>query len=268
VAVYRELAAVSPAMSPDYLGSERVGTDGALLLLDFVEPSHPWPWSNVGLAGRVLERLARLHVDARSVRRVSCLHTWDYETQLAGEATTTLAALESSRELPHIAVRRALPAARRLVRHLRRLRARMLACASFGRALVHGDVHSENVIVAGPPGKERIVLVDWTRARVGSALEDVSSWTESLGCWEPEVRRRHDSLLQTYLRAHGAAATLDDNFRAAYWLAAASNVLAGALNHHLAVLRSAPPRSRPGEMSALAAAAALRAIRRADVYWR
>jgi hypothetical protein len=38
-------------------------------------------------------------------------------------------------------------------------------------------------------------LIDWARARRGSPFEDVASWLHSLGCWEPEARRRHDSLL-------------------------------------------------------------------------
>jgi aminoglycoside phosphotransferase (APT) family kinase protein len=80
------------------------------------------------------------------------------------------------------------------------------------------------------------VLLDWGRARLGSPLEDVSCWLQSLGTWEPEARRRHDSLLASYLAARGLPPRLDRALRTAYWLAGASNALSGALLHHLSVL--------------------------------
>jgi hypothetical protein len=63
----------------------------------------------------------------------------------------------------------------------------------------------------------------------------VASWLLSLGCWEPEAKRRHDSLLQCYLSARWLPLGLDAEFRRTYWLAAASNALAGALNYQVAV---------------------------------
>jgi hypothetical protein len=116
---------------------------------------------------------------------------------------------------------------------------------------------------------ERVVLLDWGRARVGSPLEDVASWLQSLGFWEPEARRRHDTLLRRYLVARGLPRHLGPEVRDAYWLAAASNGLAGALRYHLAVIDgwSQPTAARRAH-SVRAAADWLRVIRRADAYWR
>ena len=44
-------------------------------------------------------------------------------------------------------------------------------------------------------GQHEPVLIDWARARAGSPFEDVSSWLQSLGFWEPAVKRKHDTLL-------------------------------------------------------------------------
>ena len=45
-----------------------------------------------------------------------------------------------------------------------------------GRSLVHLDVRSDNLCLAG----DRVVLVDWNLARVGNALLDVVAWLPSL----------------------------------------------------------------------------------------
>src|SRR5919108_667753 len=87
-------------------------------------------------------------------------------------------------------------------------------------------LYLEWVIRGRGPGS-RAVLLDWARARRGSPLEDVSSWLQSLGYWELEARRRHDTLLRRYLKARAFAGELSRAVRDAYWLAAACNVLAG-----------------------------------------
>jgi hypothetical protein len=108
-----------------------------------------------------------------------------------------------------------------------------------------------------------VVLIDWARARIGSPLEDVASWLHSLGCWEPEARRRHDTLMRVYLDARRTPARLSADVRRAYWFASASNGLAGAIRYHLAVLsdEGRAPASRADSKQALAAWA--RAIKRA-----
>ena len=112
------------------------------------------------------------------------------------------------------------------------------------------------------------MLLDWGRARLGSPLEDVSSWLQSLGYWEPAAKRRHDTLLAGYLAARGLAARADRELRDAYWLAGASNALSGALLVHLRTSRDAPPGSRQRAAADQAAADALRVIRRAAACWR
>jgi aminoglycoside phosphotransferase (APT) family kinase protein len=133
--------------------------------------------------------------------------------------------------------------------------------------VLHGDAHAGNVVVC-PGDPPRIVLLDWGRARMGSPLEDVSSWLQSLGFWEWEVRRRHDSLLRSYLLARGWDDRLTPELRSLYWFAAASNALAGALRYHLAVANDPDRGEWDRYQSAKAAQDWLRMIRRADVAWR
>jgi aminoglycoside phosphotransferase (APT) family kinase protein len=130
-------------------------------------------------------------------------------------------------------------------------------------------VHSGNAMVRAGQEAERVVLLDWGRARLGSPLEDVSSWLQSLGYWEPEAKRRHDTLLQRYLVARGLVPRLGRDLRDAYWLASAGNVLAGALRYYLVVADGgggAPSRTRAE--AGRAARDQLRVVRRADAIWR
>jgi aminoglycoside phosphotransferase (APT) family kinase protein len=139
----------------------------------------------------------------------------------------------------------------------------------LGSAVIHGDAHPGNVVLQGVPGGPRAVLLDWGRARLGSPLEDVSSWLQSLGLWEPEARRRHDTLLRRYLTGRGLPDRLDRPLRDAYWLAGACNVLAGALRYHLAIAGGwGNPGPRTRAESVRAARDCLRVVRRADACWR
>jgi aminoglycoside phosphotransferase (APT) family kinase protein len=106
---------------------------------------------------------------------------------------------------------------------------------SAGQTVIHGDVHPGNVILRGPADAD-VVLLDWARARIGSPLEDVASWLHSLACWEPEARRRHDTLMRIYLEARRTRLAFAPEVRALYWFASASNGLAGAIRYHLSVL--------------------------------
>ena len=159
-------------------------------------------------------------------------------------------------------------ALRRLVRSLPAIRRHLLTAEPFGTAVIHGDVHTGNVLMRTRGGGQQAVFLDWGRARLGSPLEDVSSWLQSLGYWEPEAGRRHDTLLRRYLRARGYPEELGRELRDAYWLAAACNVLSGALRYHLALVHgwgASTPRMRAAAVRA--ARDALRIIRRADACW-
>jgi hypothetical protein len=123
------------------------------------------------------------------------------------------------------------------------------------------------VILRRHRGRDEPVLLDWGRARIGSPLEDVSSWLQSLGVWEPEARRRHDTLFGWYLAARGLDRRLGRDLRVAYWLAGASNALAGALSYHLSIMverRVSPARLTNARTAALGW---LRVLRRADACW-
>ena len=131
----------------------------------------------------------------------------------------------------------------------------------FGRTLIHGDVHTRNVVLRKTAGRVQAVLLDWGRSRAGSPLEDVSSWLLSLRGWEPAAARDHDTLLRSYLAAAGRPMALTSELRDAYWIAAASNAMAGALRYHLLVAHQAKGRTRATALTQ--AHGALRVIHRA-----
>jgi aminoglycoside phosphotransferase (APT) family kinase protein len=108
--------------------------------------------------------------------------------------------------------------------------------AHTGVAVLHGDVHSGNTAIRPAAGGPRAVLLDWGQASIGSPLEDVSSWLQSLSYWEPRVKRRHDTLLTRYFGCAGRGSRLDPELRKLYWLAAASNAMVGAPRYHLAIM--------------------------------
>ena len=111
------------------------------------------------------------------------------------------------------------------------------------------------------------VLLDWARARPGSPLEDVSAWVQSLGHWEPQARRYHDTLVRQYLAARGLEPRLDRTFRHLYWIAGACNALAGALRYHLVTVQQArTPQARATALGLIYKW--LRPLRCADVHWR
>lgn len=267
-AVYRRLSSsVARRFSPELLGAQRLVRGRWLLYLERIEPAHSWPWTDCGHTALVLDRLARLHGEA--VPGAS-LPAWDYEAENLAVARGTLSLAERlpRGEVPALA--RALPALRRVVAALPAMRRQLLAFQPLGRAVIHGDVHPGNVMVRQRDGVAEPVLLDWARARIGSPLEDVSSWLQALGYWEPEARRRHDTLLAGYLSARGLAPALTRPLRDAYWFAAASNALAGALGYHLATaVRASDPGATPSARAAAAWNAAdwLRVIRRADACW-
>ncbi|WCQ91466.1 phosphotransferase family protein [Sorangium sp. Soce836] len=268
-AVYRRLSrSVARRFSPELLGAERLGRGRWLLYLERIEPAHAWPWADGGHTAQVLERLARLHAETAPG---ASLPAWDYEAENLAVARGTLSLAERlpRGEVPALA--RSLPALRRVVAALPAMRRELLEFQPLGRAVIHGDVHPGNVMVRRRDGVAEPVLLDWARARIGSPLEDVSSWLQALGYWEPEARRRHDTLLTGYLSARGLAPALTRPLRDAYWFAAASNALAGALGYHLAMAcRASDPGATPGARAAAARNAAdwLRVIRRADACWR
>ncbi|HEY0143440.1 MAG TPA: aminoglycoside phosphotransferase family protein [Thermoanaerobaculia bacterium] len=221
------------------------------LFLESVRGDHNWPWSNSANTRLVLEQLARVHALGSSV------DDWNYEDELIRSAEATLAVAEESvRALPEVPIRHELRALRRIVTTLPELRRQLMPV--LGRTLIHGDAHSGNVVLRGG----RVILLDWGRSRAGSPLEDVSSWLLSLRMWEPAAGRDHDALFRAYLTAAGRAAELTDEIRDAYWIAAASNALAGALRYNLLV--AVANRGARRVQAAAHARAGLRVIRRAD----
>ncbi len=253
-------------IAPALLGITHQGSESCLLFLERVRPVRRWPWRDEVAAKRLLGHLAHLHATAPPVPALAALSGWDYEGELAERtrlAAKLLEAMPREEDLLHL--RRGLASVRRLGEVLPELRRQLLAFDSLGTAMIHGDAHPGNAMVRSG---ERPVLLDWGRARFGSPLEDVSSWLQSLGYWEPAARRRHDTLLAGYLAARGLPARAGRELRDAYWLAGASNMLSGAPLVHLWTAQGAPLGSRRRAAGIKAAEDALRIIRRADVCWR
>jgi aminoglycoside phosphotransferase (APT) family kinase protein len=160
----------------------------------------------------------------------------------------------------------AVPMTTRLVAALSDIRCELLATSPHA-VWIHGDMHPGNVIMRRRTAGVEPVLLDWARARAGSPLEDVSAWVQSLGHWEPQARRFHDTLVRTYLVARGLEPVMDNHFRLLYWLAGACNALAGALRYHVEALGQArTPATRATALTLIQKW--LRVIRCADASWR
>lgn len=255
------------AIAPRLLGVDELSPDASVLYLEWVTRTRAWPWRDALLTRRVLENLAAIHAKTAGINELPPLLRWDYDVELQTHAQITLELIESSRRrLDLAALTKSLPAARRVVRALPAMRRHLYTFQPLGQSVIHGDVHPGNVLVRQRAGRAQPVLIDWGRARLGSPLEDVSSWLQSLGHWEPEVRRWHDTLFRAYLSARGLEDRLTPELRAAYWIAGASNALAGALSYHLALASQARTSQQAGA-AIRAAMGWLRIIRRADAYW-
>lgn len=265
--IYERL--VSPlggGIAPALLGVERGGPARCLLFLERVRPVRRWPWREEASVRRLLERLAHLHATAASAEAQEILPGWDYENELAERTRRAAEVLETLPwEEDLVPLRRGLSSLRRIGEALPEVRRQLLAFTPLGKTAIHGDAHPGNAMVRSG---ERPVLLDWGRTRLGSPLEDVSSWLQCLGYWEPAAKRRHDTLLAGYLAARGLPAQADRELRDAYWLAGASNALSGALLVHLWTASGAPSGSRQRAAAVRAAQDALRVIRRADACWR
>lgn len=266
-AAYEQLAsAYASDVSPRILAIERASTDRAVLYMEAIRPIGAWPWRDLSLGRELLVRLALFH-DA-AARAATTVPAWDYEAELAASAEATRMAVDRCRRLPDLfELGRDLAPVTRIVLARSALRRQLLSEGPLKSGPVHGDVHPGNVIVCHRRKGGVPVLVDWARARIGSPFEDVSSWLQSLGYWEPEAKRRHDTLLATYLSARGLEQALRPHIRAAYWLAGASNALAGALFHHLCIAQNEHQSMRRRTASVRAARDWLRVIRRADAWW-
>jgi aminoglycoside phosphotransferase (APT) family kinase protein len=266
-AAYERLAAKHAAdVSPQLLGIEHTAPDRALLCIEAVRQIKAWPWRDLPVAGELLARLARFHRAAAQAPPE--LPEWDYEGELCALAEVTTTALDRCRSDPDLSsLARSLPALNRIAVGLPRFRAQLRSDRPFGSAPIHGDVHTGNALVRRRGRVEEPVLLDWGRSRIGSPFEDLGSWLQSLGFWEPEARRFHDTLLATYLSAFGVERKLTSEVRAAYWMAGASNALAGALLCHLSVVRDERQKAPRRAAAWRAANDWLRVIRRADAWW-
>lgn len=266
--IYRSVLPARVAWAPRLLGFDSLG-DGTLLYLEAIHAHQRWPWRDVSQTGRVVKQIAELHTVLQP-SALQALNGWEYEAVLLERARETSNLLdEMPRSYLPSDLLRTRSSLRRIADRMDVYRRELLRAEPLGSAGIHGDVHSANVKVSRGDQGERIVLLDWGRARVGSPLEDVSSWLQSLGLWEPEAHRRHDTLLVDYLAARDVSTVLGSDVRAAYWLAAASNVLAGALLYHLAVAGEALRAGvgSDGDPAMAQARDAARIVRRAAAFW-
>ncbi|MFC6488493.1 aminoglycoside phosphotransferase family protein [Nitratireductor sp. GCM10026969] len=234
-AVYERLVAIHvPGMAPELLAVENDGPDSAIIFMEAVRRVNAWPWADASNTAEMLTRLGRFHrsLDKKDV----ALPEWDYEAELAAMAEATVSALDQCRGHPELGVlTRHMGRLERLQAALPGLRRQLLSEEPFGCRPIHGDLHPGNALVRRRDGTHQPVLIDWGRARVGSPLEDVSSWLQCLRFWDAGAQRVHDRLFHDYLSAFGMPRRLTDDIRAAYWIAGASNTLAGALLYNLSI---------------------------------
>jgi hypothetical protein len=227
--IYRELwTRLTAPPTVRLLGFEAT-EDADYLYLEEATPQTEWPWNQTFISAAVCQALARLHDNEQLHPKT--LIDWDYESDLAKSADETLAVALDARDATGVRHWRRIGDLRRVVAALPKLRSALLQATAF----IHGDVHSGNVILRASE-KRDVAFIDWARARLGSPLEDLASWLHSLGCWEPEARRRHDTLLRAYLEARSSKQRITTDLRSLYWYASASNGLSGAIRYHLLVL--------------------------------
>lgn len=230
------------------LGAEHAGGSTYLYLEDASSVAD-WPWSDPTLAAAVCGELGRLHDSAALPARE---FSWDYDGELQDSARSTL-------ELAWFAVDARGQRYWRRPGDLKRVAGRLAEIRTLllskETTVIHGDVHPGNVLLRRGQPDPDVVLIDWGRARIGSPLEDVASWLHSLGCWEPEARRRHDTLMAAYLDSRVVRRAFNADLRRDYWFASACNGLAGAIRYHLAVLgdRLSTEAARADSQMALAA---------------
>jgi Ser/Thr protein kinase RdoA (MazF antagonist) len=212
--------------------------------------------------------LARLHASAANANTAALLPPWNYEADLQRSSQVAIDLLQRCRRQPDLAMLAAyLPPARRIANAFPNLHRQLLSGSALRSTIIHGDVHPGNVIVRKRAGIEEPILIDWGRARSGSPLEDVSAWLQSLGYWEPQARRRHDTLLTHYLSARQPESRISGDLRDAYWLAAACNAFSGALEYHLCILFAPSVPDRRKLTAMFSARDWLRIVRRAAAVW-
>jgi aminoglycoside phosphotransferase (APT) family kinase protein len=231
--------------------------DATYLYLEHAASFSSWPWADAALAARVCRELAMLH---DGPRLPDAAFAWNYEDELIRSAEDTLELATNARDSSGQPVWRRLGDLRRVVHALPRIRQRLLF---DGGKVIHGDMHPGNVILRRTAQSLDVILIDWARARIGSPLEDIASWLHSLGCWEPQARRRHDTLMRAYLEAHWVPCRFDSALRTDYWLASVSNGLSGAIRYHLAVITDPAATQTPRANAGLALIAWTRVVRRA-----
>ncbi len=251
------------ALAPRLLAVKR-DREHLFLVIEAVRPNRAWPWRDNAATVRLLHELGRFH--ARVEGRPVSMPGWDYDGELAESGQIAVDLLDQCRVAEEFRpLVRHLTVLRRFAENAGRLRRQLLVEAPFHGRPIHGDVHSGNALFRGSlPG--RPVLFDWGRARHGSPLEDVSSVLQSLRQWEPEAMTAHDTLLRRYLSALGMDGRLTGGVRSAYWVAAACNILSGALTLHLG---QALEHGRDERQKAEAVAMAqncLRVVRRAHAW--
>lgn len=253
--IYRELWTRSTSPPTVRLLGIEVTDDADYLYLEEARRRCVWPWKQEVSSIEVCRALARLH-DSEHFHQQT-LVDWDYESDLARSAEETLAFALNARDQAGVRHWRRLGDLRRVVTALPKLRSALLESSTF----IHGDVHSGNIILRATKTGD-IAFIDWGRARLGSPLEDLASWLHSLGWWEPEAQRRHDTLLRAYLEARSPKQAITAELRRKYWYASASNALAGAIRYHLLVVNDGASSRKMASSSARILRAWERVIRR------
>jgi hypothetical protein len=257
------LPSAGVTMAPALLGVHQLEHED-IYIFEFVRGVARWPWSDTVHCGLVLQELAELHRKELTIFQ----NEEAYNDCLGAESLRLLEAFERAAPGSPVAfARKHKRLVQRIAEALPVIRRELMANTTFRSTLIHGDVHSGNIIMRRERGAARPVFLDWGRSRHGSPLEDVSSWLESLGFWEPEAKRRHDALLRQYLVCYRGEDNLTEEVRGLYWAAAACNVLAGAAIYHFSVAEDARRSPHERDSAVRSLADCIRVLRRGAAYW-
>src|SRR5919204_3565102 len=153
LAMYDLLAAAGTRAIPQRVGVEAVGPATTYLFLEWIPATH-WPWAEPALVSHVLEQLANIHAALSGALPGGSLGAWDYEAELMPTAEATLKTLEVAVQTSALAgLHRLAPALRRVVAALPGMRRQLMSSSPLGQSMLHGDVHSGNVLIREVTGR-------------------------------------------------------------------------------------------------------------------
>ena len=176
-------------LAPTLLGFHQAEGEH-VYMFEYVRRSERWPWSASNNSRLVLDALAGLH----GRRLTDFAADRSYELILVKGASRLQEHLEGIPRGSELGFARgSIPVVRRMAEALPRIRRRLLDNGLFGSTLIHGDVHSGNVLLRKRRNGVSPVFL------IGAGAGMVRRWKTSVrGCnrWDFGNRRRSASTIR------------------------------------------------------------------------